>query len=421
MFGIIGNMHASHQNTNAGMSATRKKIPKTRIWIPYILVMAWFMRNTVFLRRRTAEYYDSVDTMALLQIGIVGAIILFFFTIPVKPFLRQIKNSSLRFYFLYCALGLLSGLWSLNPFFSVYRSVEVTALSLAVLYFCLNTSGLAESIQRVKLLLWSALGVMTLSHVLRGGFGWIMKSNSLGAIAAMTACFFVAWILAGRIGRDRKLLVHGSAGVVLVLMSMSLASWWSFWFGIVYCALFTRRKGLVLALLAAGIGVFFLLGEDIQHQLLLRDKQVQSLETMTGRTMLWSDYLAASQRSPVVGFGFAMGAREVGNIYTTNTHNAFYAALLGLGWVGVMCWIFFIFTFLRELFRFRHTLHPPWLACGAALAAGALNSMSISIVGEHWNPASTVFLALLGLHMVFLREVKTQRELNRRAVADLSQ
>jgi O-antigen ligase len=389
------------------MSAARKLIPKTRIWIPYILVMAWFVRNTVFIRGRTAGYYDSVDTMALLQIGIVGAIILFFLTTPVKPFFLQIKNSSLRFYFLYCALGVLSGLWSLNPFFSVYRAVEVTTLSLAVLYFCLNTSSLAESVQRVTLLLWSALVVIAFSHVLRGGFGWVMKSNGMGAIAAMTACFFVAWIMAGRVRQDRKLLIQGGVGVVLVLMSMSLASWWAFWFGILYCALFTRRKAFVVALLAAGIGVFFMLGGDTRERLLLRDKQVQSLETMTGRTLIWQDFWEASQRRPMLGFGFAMGAREVGSIYATNTHNSFYASLLGVGWVGVLCWVLFIVTFLRELSRFRHAVHPIWLACAAALAAGALNSMSLAIVGEQWNPATTAFLTLLGLHMVFLHEAKT--------------
>lgn len=380
---------------------------KYRQWMPYILVMAWVARNTLFRRGRTGEYYSVVDTMAMLQIGIVAAIILFLLTTPLRAFWRQIKTSSLKFYFLYYAFAALSALWSINPMFSFYRAIEVLALSSAVIYFCVNTSGLEESIRRVQLMLWSALLVGALGAALHTGFSLTLRSNGLGATAAMTACFFVAWALATHGRKDRTLWSQGSVGIFVVLSSMSLASWWSFWFGLSYCSMLIRKKALILFLVLLGAGFFFSLSPDVRHSLLLRDKDSENLEKMTGRTILWKDYMAASSDRPWLGFGFAMGAREVGRIYTTTTHNAFYGALLGMGWVGVGCWVLLALTLIRELLRYRHAFHPAWLGCAAALAAGALNSMSLSIVAEQWIPSTTVFVALLALHLSYLKQQKS--------------
>jgi O-antigen ligase len=225
----------------------------------------------------------------------------------------------------------------------------------------------------------------------------------------MTASFFVGWILAGRDTKDRKRLLQGGAGVVLVLVSMSLASWWSFWFGVCYCAVFTRRKAIVFFIFVIGTVLFFSLGADLRQSLLVRDKTQEKIETLSGRTLLWDDYMAASAERPLLGFGYAIGARMVSSIYSTNTHNSFYGALIGTGWVGVGIWVVFILALGIELLRYRHHRYPVWLACAAALAAGGLNSMSLSLLAENWHPATTVFMAFLGLHLCFLREAKMRR------------
>ncbi len=377
-----------------------------KAWLLYSLVMVWVVRNTIFIRRRPGDLYAALDTMAMFQVGIVFAILLILLSGPGLKLLAQIKHSSLKFYFLYYLLALLSAAWSINPAFSFYRALEVLALSLAVLVFCASGIDTEKNIKRTRIVVWSVVLMIAAASARSGSF-WNLRNNTLGAAAVMAACFFIAWILAGREQKkDRKRLIQGSIGLSIVLLSFSLASWWSFWFGILYCAVFSRRKSLIFGLFAVGVLIFFILGTDTRENLLVRDKAPDEIQTLTGRKILWADFWSASMERPVAGFGFAIGAREVSTIYTTNTHNLFFGALLSLGWVGVILWSMFYFALFQELIKYRHSRNPPWLACAAALAAGTLNSMSLSILSEQWSAATTVFIAFLGLHMRFLQEAK---------------
>jgi len=389
-------------------NAASSKAARTRMRLVYILIMLWVGRNAIFIRQRSGTDYASVDMLAMIQIGVVIIILVYLFFSPMASFWRQIKNSSLKFYFIYLILGVASALWSVNPSFSLYRAMEAVALSAAVLYFCASATTPEEGIRRVQLIMWPTLLANWVGLILLIGFSLRLRLNGFGAIAALTTCFFAAWILAGREKRNRKKLFQVGLGLFFVLISMSLASWWSFWFGVCYCAFFTRRRILLFSLVLVGGILFFTVGQDTRERLIILDKQYETLESMTGRKTLWADYMAASKERPLLGFGFAMGAREVGRRYTTNTHNVFFAALLGVGWVGVAVLGLFFISLALELLRYRHVRHPVWLACASALAAGCLNTMSVSILGEQFSLATTVFVALLGLHMVFLREAKQQ-------------
>jgi O-antigen ligase len=388
----------------ANIGATSAKINKIYVRLIYIFIMLWVARIGLFIRQR--DNYAAIDMLALIQIGIVGLIFVFFFLSPTRNFRRQIKNSSLKFYFFYLVLGALSAFWSANPKFSMYRAMEAFALSAAVLYFCMSARTVQEGIQRVQLIMWPSLLLNWLGLILLVGFSWRLRLNGFGAMAALTACFFVAWILADRKSQSWKKFFQAGLGVFFIFISYSLASWWSLWFGVCYCVFFTRHKAMVIFLILVGATLFFMVEQDTRQDLILFDKKYENLQSMTGRDKLWRDYWAASRERPFLGFGFAVGAREVGYRYTTNTHNVFFGALLGLGWVGVAILGLFFISLARELLRYRHFRHPPWLACASAIAAGCLNTMSVSILGEQFNLAAVIFMALLGLHMVFLREAK---------------
>lgn len=384
-------------------------ISNKHAWMLYALVMLWVARNTVLIRRRAGDAYAAVDPMAMLQILIVLAIIAVIFTCPYSRVLRRINQTSLKFYFFYYLLSAVFAVWSINPKYSLYRSVEVLALSAGVLFYCLSDSDIKRCMQRTRIMVWSTIILFILGVVRLKGLGLTLRDNGLGAAAAMAACFFIAQYLSGGDRNNRNLLYQGGAATLLVVITMSLASWWSFWFGIIYFSLFTRRKALIISLFLVGAILFFMLGTDTRENLLIRDKTIEQVMEGHGRKLLWENFFDVSAESPLVGFGFAMGAREVGAYYTTNTHNTFFAALLGMGWIGVGIWGVFIFSFLSELFQYRHSSNPLWLACAAALAAGGLNSMSISLLGEQWHPATTVFMAFLSLHAGFVLKAKQSR------------
>ena len=378
-----------------------------RSWLIYICVMLWVGRIAIFIRQR--EDYAAIDIFALVQIAAVMMILFFFLIFPKWSFLKQIQKSSLKFYFIYLVLGAVSALWSINPKYSLYRAVEALAMSAAVLYFCVSAMTIEECVRRVKFIMWPTLISSWIGLILFGGISLHLRLNGFGAIAALTATFFAAWIIADKDKQNRKHFFQMGLGLFLVFVSFSLASWWSFWFGICYCAFFARNKTLVIALIMIGLMIFFAIDRDTRQRLLLFDKQYENLGQMTGRKVLWEDYMRASKERPMIGFGFAMGAREVGSRYTTNTHNVFFAALMSAGWVGVVVLGFFFISLALEMLRYRHFRNPLWLACASALAAGCLNTMSVSILGEQFNLAAVVFVALLGLHLKFLQEAKSRK------------
>ena len=372
----------------------------------FILIMLWVGRNAIFIRPR--ENYSSIDMLALIQIGVVMMIFVLLFLSPMAGFWKQIKNSSIKFYLIYLLFGAVSALWSVNPAYSLYRAMEALALSISILYFCSSAMTQENSIRRSQLIMWSTLLASWVGLVLLFGFSFSLRHNGFGAIAALTCCFFAALFLADRKKRNHKILFQIGLGFIFILISMSLASWWSFWFGIFYCSLFIRHKGLLIILVLIGTTIFMTVEQDTRRSLLLRDKSTENLSSMTGRKILWADYMWASKKRPLLGYGYAMGAREVGARYTTNTHNVFFGALLGVGWVGVAILGLFIISLALELLRYRHHRNPAWIASAAGMAAGWLNTMSLSILGEQFILATTIFMALLGLHLFFLSQEKYQ-------------
>jgi len=392
-------------------TAKKIKIHKIRIRLFYVLIMLWVGRSAIFIRRR--DDYASIDLLAMVQIVIV-IILLFLLFSPLKvEFVRLIKKTSLKYYFLYLILGAISALWSLNPKYSLYRAMEAFAMSGAILYFCASAETLDESIRRVQLIVWPTLLANWLGLIILMGFSLRLRLNGFGAIATLTATFFAAWLLSIRSKYNPKNLLQAALGLFFVFVSFSLASWWSFWFGICYCAVFTKRKGLIVALVLTGVSLFLLADQNTRQEIMLFDKQYDNVGSLHGRKILWTDYWQASQKRPLLGYGFAIGAREAGKIYNTNAHNMFFGALLSIGWIGVCFGALFFFAFARELLMHRHHKNPVWLACASAIAAGCLNSMSVSIIGEQFNLAAVIFLSLLGLHLFFLKTKRQQLLANR--------
>ncbi len=184
--------------------------------------------------------------------------------------------------------------------------------------------------------------------------------NGFSAVGAMLAAFALAHIFTAKRGEPKihwlALMVMGSIstvlssgrqGVIIWLVSMSLLF-------VMY------RRTLFLFLIAPAVSLFTLVNWETLWGIVSRSQVTGSLITLTGRTNLWTAGIEAWQKQPLTGYGFGVGGRfvalrSVDLDFVTHLHNGFIEALVGVGLLG---FIPFMFAVLRTLtWSFRHLRH----------------------------------------------------------------
>jgi O-antigen ligase len=108
----------------------------------------------------------------------------------------------------------------------------------------------------------------------------------------------------------------------------------------------------------AFVGIFILAGAyglvmqermdvvDQTEDYLRRGQTEQQIESMSGRTSLWSIGMEMVADSPLFGHGYQTGARFGGSTYGlqigTNLHNSHFQVLIDSGLVGYTLWLVFL-------------------------------------------------------------------------------
>lgn len=181
--------------------------------------------------------------------------------------------------------------------------------------------------------------------------------NGFSAVGAMLAAFALAhifteprgtpkahWYALMAMGSLSTVLSSGRQGVIIWLVSMSLL-------------LFMYRRTLFLFFIAPAVSLFTLVNWETLWGIVSRNQVSGSLITLTGRTNLWAAGIEAWERQPLTGYGFGVGGRfvalrSIDLDFVTHLHNGFIEALVGVGLVG---FIPFMFAVLRTLtWSFRH-------------------------------------------------------------------
>jgi len=380
----------------------RIPLQKFQIIAFIFLPLAWIARNTFFLRQREAHLYSSIDQAAIAQIIIVLMTALVILTARPLSFWHDLKGTSGRWWIMFYLFGILSIFWSDNPSYSGYRALEYLILSIALMYVILNSADENTAERNVLLMSWAVLAceVLSKSSILNLFSVSGIRSNTFGACAVMIACYSWGKLLSENQERKKTLIINGIMSTFLVLYSLSLASWWALLIGMAFASIFSRQKMLFLMLSCLLITSFAYLDQDIIDQFIYREKLGMTFdEALTGRKMLWEDYWFSFQEKPLLGFGYAMMSRAVGQIYTTNTHNFIFAIA---GGVGVIGFVIFLGYFLKLVGEFITNLRFKVMsAVGlfAAIIAGFVNGMSLSFISESYFTPSQVFICFISLHL----------------------
>jgi len=373
--------------------------------------LALLTRITVFIRQRGGESFDRVDTAAALQIGIVAVTLLLLtaFAGSLRILWSRLAGSSARAWLTYLGLGALSAVWSLHPAYSMYRAVEVLSQTLALLIVVGAAPGPKEGERRCLGLAWIALALDIIGHYrFTSGFAWGTQSNSFSAIAAMIGAYSLVEAL-GSSGR-RATLLYAGAGLALsiLIMGSSLASWWALLTGVLAAVVLGRRGGPLMLVVIVLVMLMLVLDPGVLTTLLLRNKPAEQLGSLHGRTLLWSHFWQLYLEQPLLGYGFAIGARARSIVYTTNTHNAVISVLLGCGAVGFLAAAIMALRAARELLL---ALRRRVLLSGGVLAAmitALVNSMTLAFIGEGWMPSTFVFICFFALLNLHVRSARTE-------------
>lgn len=78
-------------------------------------------------------------------------------------------------------------------------------------------------------------------------------------------------------------------------------------------------------------------------------RQGYSLESLSGRTLIWQYYLSYFMESPILGGGYAATSREIARVFVTKTsaHSGWLQILVGTGVVGATIILMLVFVVIK--------------------------------------------------------------------------
>jgi O-antigen ligase len=368
--------------------------------------MLFVFRITFLIRMRDSDSYTSLDIYNLIQIGSI--LMLAFLLLKYKKLYIRFKNQSINYFSLLFLIGIVSGIWSTNVFYSSYRAFEAMILLMASITLLTYVSFDFEFAEKFFMKLLFAIGFLSF-------FGLLMRRSSIsiaslhsngypiiGAIMASYAFGALSEIeyYVKRRKFMKKFLIFG---LFLIVAGTSLGSVLAFLVAVCIVLLYSKKMNknyIALLFFIAIIIVFLAINAAFIEDLILVNKDVDELEGLNGRTRLWEIYLQMIYEKPITGWGFDVISRQASEVYATNTHFFLISILGGLGLVGLTIFFIGFFKLIKELFRYKKYQFPSHLAFMASLGAAFVNGGSKGYIGEHAYAETVVFFLTLSFFAV---------------------
>lgn len=381
-------------------------------------VLSIVARKTVFVRQRWGELdYATVDTYAAVEILIVGMAWIFLLSSRhLSLLVRWLSGTSAAWLWAYCVVGMASALWSSQPAYAGFQAAEVASQLLLIFVVISYYERFADA-ERSVLVVCLATVLLGMCEVLK--FRGVTLSiaawhhNQFPASAGMLACYCAPEYFRASGERRKRLLIYGCTATFALLLGTSAASLLSTLFGLAIAALLMRRTAWPILLLVATLVLGAALDPNAATELLFPYKTAEQIQSLHGRTHLWGQLMDFFWERPILGYGFAMGAK-LGGVGQTNTHNSILSVVLGTGLMGLLILVGFGVRFLKELSTKLSARRPGSTGVACALSAGLMNSMSMAFLGEGWRGPTLVFTAIYALLVV--ERLQTGKKLRRRSV-----
>jgi exopolysaccharide production protein ExoQ len=316
------------------------------------------------------------------------------------------------------ALALIA--WRPTRFQSVLRPV-LTLMLLGSIIFGLSSPTLAieQSTQMELMGAWHGLA---------------MQKNGLGSIAGTGLILWVhSWL--GRESKWWTVLLGVAASATCLILSRSSTALVASVFSCVLLVMLLRSPAGLRRYMPYLIGMFVVLllvySLAVLNLVPGLDFVLKPITTLTGkdqsfsgRTAIWAiinDHIA---RSPFLGTGY--GAYWIENVtspsyetvrrlyfYPTEAHNGYLDVINDLGWVGCICLLGYLLTYLRQALRLFKTMRVQ----AALYLALLFQQLIINLSESRWFSVLSIEFVIMTLATFSMGRLLLQRQLERKAAA----
>jgi len=380
--------------------------------IIYIIKHSLFNRKNIYILILFLVWLYRVDFIPAEVGGVfvamqIGSILLILFIILLNnpSILNRIYLSYsqplkglLVFYF----FGLVSISWSIMPFFSGFLAFQNIILIILWFWF-LGKFPTFFTLEKAFII--SALFIGYIEAIISR----ILFEHSLyihflspGSISAIILSYSFAEYLRKNCGQYRKKFLIRSFFIALLLLVTSTSSG----------ANISAAFGICIALLLSGqfmwafflslFGIYLFLNQDLMNQLFLTimpGKNMDMIESATGRSNLWKIQMELAQKRPLLGYGYACierAASLTGDIKSPDAHNNYIGIYGSLGTVGIV--IFFLFHFIPSiLYPLKRLKRKGYVGLLSAICCASLNGYTYGFLSGKACAITVVYFQLIVL------------------------
>lgn len=392
------------------------------------------------LRSRTdtdikASLIDPAALYRVALVGITGAVLAVRLAVKRPPWLGSLFRGLVGALTCYCAMSVISTLWSVFPAWTLYKSLEYL-VDVALLAALLATVGSVQEYANLFDLNWVLYGLLLMS-VWLGTLLWpreallpdvgvigvqlfgvipTVDANSVGEFGAILGVVSLSRLFLPSDGKSNRLwygliFIFGLASLIL---SQTRSAIGGFLVGAILVLLLSKGKGLTTFVLSGAAGLILLGGVgSFLWKFLLRGQSPELFQGLSGRVSWWEFGWQQILKRPWTGFGAYTGRFEVlaklGEADTSSVHNTFLEVVIGVGILGLVPVFVALLGTWWSLFRsIRKRSLGSFEKAVTVEALGVLGVVSVRcLFTTHliWHP-SLQFLVVLGYAELLRRRAK---------------
>jgi O-antigen ligase len=398
-----------------------------------------FLSDCAFRQRTNVDIRASlIDAAALYRValvGITGAVLAVRLAVNRPPWLGSLFRGLVGALTGYCAISVISTLWSVFPAWTLYKSLEYL-VDVALLAAVLATVCSAREYANLFNFTWALYGLLLVS-VWLGALVWpqqalqadvgllgvqlygvlpAVDANSVGEYGAILALVSLSRLFLPSHGKSDRLW-YGlicTFGLTALVLSQTRSAIGGFVVGAILVLLFSRGKGLTMLALSGAAGLISIGGVgSLLWKFLLRGQSLELFGSLSGRLKWWEFGWEQILKSPWLGFGAYTGRfavlAKLGELEGSSVHNTFLEVVVGVGIVGLIPVLVALLGTWWSLIRSLRNRSLGSLEKAVAVEAlGVLAAISVrSLFTTHliWHP-SLQFLVVLGYAEFLRRRLK---------------